>query len=326
MIKCLYCGELKNKDQFNKEHVIPQSFGKFGTNTPTLEIVCKKCNQCFGDTIDRELGRSGLNINKFRSGRKKTFDAKKDFKDQELKISEGIYKGLSVTLSPSNPKLITKPLGIDFGLRREDGGYDWYSLSALPSQEEVRAHPKHPEWIRIDNFDKKAEIIQTLENKFNISLYNMQDINNENALVDLNFKITEPILRSVYKTAFNFLAHYFIKHNMSYILYDSCFDPIKQYIRFGLRSQWDGYPPREFTNHPVISNEDPSKAILAHVLTFEVNPDASVTSSVAFYNEIHFRLTLAINGYPGVIYWRFGQNFCPNSNQVIDLKTEGVFV
>lgn len=52
-------------------------------------------------------------------------------------------------LSPKNPNLITPPLNYDFGLRKENGKYDWYMLITLPTKEEVTSHPAHSEWIWI---------------------------------------------------------------------------------------------------------------------------------------------------------------------------------
>src|SRR5215813_4451267 len=60
-MKCIYCLEDKqSKDDFNKEHVLQESFGKFkGALTLTGE-VCKVCNQYFGDGIDRILSRDSF--------------------------------------------------------------------------------------------------------------------------------------------------------------------------------------------------------------------------------------------------------------------------
>ena len=59
MPKCIFC--LRENVPFNQEHVIPQGFGKFGSNNPTFSkddgIVCEECNQKFGDKIDRVLLR-----------------------------------------------------------------------------------------------------------------------------------------------------------------------------------------------------------------------------------------------------------------------------
>ena len=53
MSQCIYCLEEKDEAVFNKEHVIPQAFGKFGASTPTLiNCVCKECNDFFARVLD----------------------------------------------------------------------------------------------------------------------------------------------------------------------------------------------------------------------------------------------------------------------------------
>ena len=42
------------------EHVIPQSFGKFATKTPTLKCVCDECNAYFSKELDLLLARDTL--------------------------------------------------------------------------------------------------------------------------------------------------------------------------------------------------------------------------------------------------------------------------
>jgi hypothetical protein len=54
---CIYCGESKALAEFNREHVVPESFGLFGGDTFVLHTVCRECNQFFGDTLDRCLAR-----------------------------------------------------------------------------------------------------------------------------------------------------------------------------------------------------------------------------------------------------------------------------
>ena len=39
------------------EHVIPQGFGRFGSDTPTLDCVCDDCNAYFGRELDLLLMR-----------------------------------------------------------------------------------------------------------------------------------------------------------------------------------------------------------------------------------------------------------------------------
>lgn len=69
MKTCIYC---KTKDQAvfqGVEHLIPQSFGKFGTETPTLKNVCDDCNGYFAKELDQVLARdSWEGINRYKKG------------------------------------------------------------------------------------------------------------------------------------------------------------------------------------------------------------------------------------------------------------------
>jgi hypothetical protein len=53
---CIYCLQKKPDGEFNAEHVVPQSFGRFEDNL-VLDCVCKECNDYFGGTLDLKLGR-----------------------------------------------------------------------------------------------------------------------------------------------------------------------------------------------------------------------------------------------------------------------------
>ena len=51
-MKCIYCLESDRVTFRGVEHVIPQAFGTFGANTPTLDCVCDDCNKYFGQKLD----------------------------------------------------------------------------------------------------------------------------------------------------------------------------------------------------------------------------------------------------------------------------------
>lgn len=54
---CIYCRHTR-PDQFRGvEHVIPQGFGRFGSETPTLHCVCDDCNSYFCGALDQLLTR-----------------------------------------------------------------------------------------------------------------------------------------------------------------------------------------------------------------------------------------------------------------------------
>ena len=54
---CIYCPQT-DPDRFRSvEHVIPQGFGRFGSETPTLDCVCDDCNAYYGRELDQLLTR-----------------------------------------------------------------------------------------------------------------------------------------------------------------------------------------------------------------------------------------------------------------------------
>jgi hypothetical protein len=54
---CIYCAQIDPSRFRGVEHVIPQGFGRFGSETPTLDCVCDDCNAYFGRELDLLLAR-----------------------------------------------------------------------------------------------------------------------------------------------------------------------------------------------------------------------------------------------------------------------------
>src|SRR3989338_249143 len=66
---CIYCGNRNHLEFKGKEHVIPQSFGTFGAETPTLDCVCDACNDFFGKQLDLVLARDTLEgLTRYKNG------------------------------------------------------------------------------------------------------------------------------------------------------------------------------------------------------------------------------------------------------------------
>lgn len=66
---CIYC-KTQDPELFKGvEHLIPQSFGTFGSDTPTLDCVCDECNNLFGRTIDQAFARdSWEGVTRYKQG------------------------------------------------------------------------------------------------------------------------------------------------------------------------------------------------------------------------------------------------------------------
>ena len=54
---CIYCLQTDPSRFRGVEHVIPQGFGRFGSETPTLDCVCDDCNANFGRELDQLFTR-----------------------------------------------------------------------------------------------------------------------------------------------------------------------------------------------------------------------------------------------------------------------------
>lgn len=59
MARCVYCK--RDCDRFSREHIIPESFGVFGSDTWTLtKEVCQVCNETMGRELDMYLARDSF--------------------------------------------------------------------------------------------------------------------------------------------------------------------------------------------------------------------------------------------------------------------------
>lgn len=99
-MKCIYCLQDKDKNLFDREHIIPKGLGTFGAHTPTLiNKVCKACNGSLGKTIDNPLCRSGFAFDRhMKKVFKKTDDVShhRHLPSTDLYIIEGKCKGHQV--------------------------------------------------------------------------------------------------------------------------------------------------------------------------------------------------------------------------------------
>jgi len=67
---CIYCPQSDPTRFRGVEHVIPQGFGRFGSETPTLDCVCDDCNAYFGREPDHLLTRDTYEgISRYSRGR-----------------------------------------------------------------------------------------------------------------------------------------------------------------------------------------------------------------------------------------------------------------
>ena len=139
--RCIYCLETKPIDAFNREHIIPQAFGKFemgkGGGPVTIRCVCKDCNQRFGDTLDHVLGRTSIyGVLRLNEG---------------LKDPAEFVPPPSLTIKPTDREL---PPGAELRIRQ--GGFEVKPSIGLAKQRDDRHEHFAP-----DRIPTRSEILSS---------------------------------------------------------------------------------------------------------------------------------------------------------------------
>jgi len=220
MTKCIYCLQEKNFTEFNKEHVIPESFGSFGNGTPKLRSVCEKCNTFFGKKLDLLFARETIEgITRYKNNLKSRETRYQKniiltlFGISEIPDLEGVRVGIdgrTNTILPPFPQVLIKKeteLKYESILFSEFQKFDWNKRGYLDkknklnllifgsSQEEHDKVVKGLKEVGI-NYNKKKEIdVSPLKNYEKLEL-------NISGLIDHSIK------RALAKILFNFSAFY----------------------------------------------------------------------------------------------------------------------
>lgn len=306
---CIYCLQTKQQALFNSEHVIPKSFGLFGSETFTLiNMVCAKCNQKFGDTIDNCLSRKTLEgLHRFQYGVKnsKKFKYSKHAKNQTRIITGGPFKGQEIELLANEniTGLNCRPKG-DILLKREDGSLDAYYMDQLPDRETLKQrYPDSFKEIKIVNSDKKDCISKDLSQRFNVNY----ELNDETHHVDCEAKsiYTKEIFRAIAKIAFNYLA--FVKDTS--LIIQECFNPIRNFIVEG-EGEWNQFIQIE--NEPIIPDND-RMAVDVHLVKVGTNK-REISASVSLHNKIHYKICLTTD-YKKMPF-KYGHYFDPHGKKI----------
>ena len=291
---CIYCTNTKDKNQFNREHVIPKAFGTFGVDTLVLNnLVCQECNQSLGNSVDRVFAQKSLEgVQRFNFGLKPTkdYDSNKYGKEHIITISEGMLKGLACKkrVDTATNNLILIPKKDDIGCRKVNGEYDFYSLKDIPSKEFFdAAYSLHTDRIIIFSCSvDHNKIIEVIKKKYGSNVQHIvyDDTSERNCITECEF--TSDLQRALAKIAFNYLAY---NNKGNNIIFQKCFNPIRKFILDGTKPY---YPVIERNNNSILSEKN-NQAILAHIITIYYSPnDRSLMVSLAINNYIHYKICL----------------------------------
>jgi hypothetical protein len=310
-----------------REHVIPQSFGKFHMNNLVLhKSVCDECNQYFGNNLELFLARDSFEgFSRIQFGIKPKSPLKKRNRFHS-KIENGNFKGALIQEMELGEKNL---INIDWlpqvGFYHvQKNEYVYFEMNEIPDRDALIE-----KGFKVEN----AEIrIIGDENEFNMMIQELKekginylksedtileeiDKNRTVSIVSENI-IDKTIMRSICKIAFNYLAS---QTGNSFILSES-FNPLRFFIRYG-----EGDPNQYFlVNQSPILREDQiikkynAKITRGHLIIVEWMEN-KLFSKISLFNEYTYGINMCAD-YKGIwIPIRTGHHFDMDTKEVTKL-------
>ncbi len=329
-MKCIYCLEDKPNNFFVKtEHVLPQSFGKFKNNLTLNKVVCDECNEYFGNNLEISLGRDTLEgMSRFEHKVKNKHEFKSSGKKNRIniKVDEGPFKGAYAyrEYSDLEDKIIIKPIP-QVGFKKVDAhNYEYFPLDKIPDKQYLEKHfslntPKPITVLGCTAADAQKHLSEK-----NISLSSNPD--GEFSLSEkpsdwgcvVTARIDQIIFRSIAKIAFNYLTYWAERDIGQGFVFDSSFNPIRRYIRFGEKISF----PFVVIIEKAIMYDEPivGKRKLGHLITLDQSKNKlSIVSDVSLFNFNTYSVLLAKDNKWKSFSLRKGNFFNIANKEVLEL-------
>lgn len=296
-IKCIYCLEDKEEICFKKkEHVLPQSYGKFINNFTLIYTVCDDCNQYFGNNLELILARDTFEGGTLRygTGIKISNDFKSLGKRSQMiyKYLEGTHPGIYVYQEHSKENGFTIHPCPQVGFLNNSGKYEWYLSNNVPTKETLKngnynlSDSKGCIVLGCDESEEER-IIAELEIKKGKSS-TVHDDSHDKVLIEVEREVDEIIFRTVAKIGFNYLAYW---QGKEFVLGDS-FNIIRDYIRWGKIPEVPGRGVIKGSFFP--DEEKTVKKRNGHIIVVHWNEkEASLVVRVSLFNFIQYVIRLA---------------------------------
>jgi len=299
-ITCIYCLNEKPQTEFNREHVLPDSFGKFINALILHDMVCKECNQYFGDKLDIVLARGSM------QGAMRYFQSVKPLANFDQVIRERVklaartiydrdFREAEFIKTPEGEGLAFTPGLVYFSKLEEKEIF--VSLKALETGK----------YSDIQNLDSEQLVIlscrdEDTKNRIQeaLKLYNkgievMDDIpgpqKGDKVLVAVDAIIEDDLVnRAIAKVAFNYLAYTqgkeFVERPM--------FNPIRSYIRKDSSTQKF---VKRINPIKLFGDTQEARRRKGHVTTVDLSSDKrTVIGIVEFFITLAYQVNLGTYG------------------------------
>jgi len=291
--ECIYCK--RSAIPFNREHVIPEAFGSYGSDTMVLnDAVCQECNSRLGAEIDQVLSRDSyealIRANSLPQGRGtgERFQPRRAWGNLPDHESWGVVRGARFVIdwNTHRPKLLSQII-----VRTREGVVHTFLAHEFPEIDNALLKDLPPGAVQIVGTDT-AEVEQLMELVRNrgIQLRERETVSAPPAALQgevrtvIEGRIDIKTWRAIAKIAFNYLAFH---EGVEFVLSDR-FDPIRNYIT-GVRT--DRAMVR-LLNAPILTEETYHwRAFDGHLVAYQTE-GRSLRGKVSLYNSITYEVML----------------------------------
>jgi hypothetical protein len=320
---CIYCREFKTASDFNREHVVPDAFGRY-EGAFVLTTVCSTCNAYFGDRLDIRLARESIEgLDRYEHGVKNP-TGKTQFGRSGLlraRVNDGGFAdGAEVWWGPS-PEGDRLVLHFDpqVGFEDDAGKRTWCRTTSIPTKQELQAlgfaFPLDIKFVGI----AEAEALQIqrllVEKGFGPSpLQRVEGPTPAEIDIDIKGAIDRTLMRAVAKIAFNYLAYQYPA-----IAQMSQFDAVRRYIR---HDPSGSTAPVTVIGGNMLAGVEAPRAFLVHCAAVEWQPP-QVVGHVQLFSRFRYRIVLADGGFlipPTTV--NKGHVFDPMNHQIVELTSD----
>jgi hypothetical protein len=323
VVSCLYCEQYKPRSAFNREHVLPEGFGKYEDNLVLHDTVCKECNTgYFSAVLDGPLARdSKEGLDRFVHGFIEPKTGRRLGTRVAPKQRGGRFDGalLDWVVDPQTGTALKVRPARQLGFSRsEEGPFEWYRIEEVPSHEVLRSKGFSCCVAGGMSASEASNLIAPLGFKITGDVAPVEPPVAADGMIDLTMAggIDQIILRAVAKIAFNYFAHRYRE-----LAYLDQFRPIRRYIRFG---EAPNFAPVTILGEPILGGLSPSTQIVGHIITTMWDPIAHrVIGQVSLFDWVQYRVTLSTSDFlVEPVFVASGHLFNPHGKQVAALTRD----
>ncbi|MBK8223030.1 MAG: hypothetical protein IPK73_18600 [Candidatus Obscuribacter sp.] len=309
---CIYCKESKDVGLFNREHVIPQSMGRYDQNL-VLDCVCKQCNDFFSASLDGILGRDSLEaLLRFKYGLK-SVSKLGELKGKRLVLKVppdgGPWAGAQIELIGRDGEIIARPMTQIGFLNKTTGVFEFILFEELQKLGFVEREDLNSNNFRmLGSSDEELEKLRSLLEKagWNPTIHGelpppVDDAENVKSIeVEINYLIDRRMKRAIAKIAFNYFAYQVGVNGNAELLNDVSVQAVRSFVRDDSDPAFD---PVAITDEPILDLDEKTRRHTdSHLVVldwlFYRNGRKDLRVSVSLFNHLTYHVTFIPNFQP----------------------------